>query len=95
MHRLGKVVLDVKTEMSSSTLAQINENQNKISSNAIQVIRADSGSLVIWTRMSEELFESNDFFIEKLRLFLKHFFRNSGIAITDMCIDVKVQIAGK
>lgn len=66
-----------------------------LSSNAFQVLRAETGSLVIWTRMSNELFQSKDFFLNKLKLFLSHFIQHSGLQITDMYIDVKVQISGK
>lgn len=59
------------------------------------MLKAETGSLVILTRMSNELFQSKDFFLDKLKLFLNHFIHQSGLEITDMYINVKVQISGK
>lgn len=89
------VPVTFNTSPSQSSLKKINKNRNKLSSNGIQILQAEKGSLVVWTRMSNELFQSKDFFLDKFRLFLEHFFQHSGLDITDENIDVHVQISGR
>lgn len=58
----------------------------------MHVLQADTGSLVIWTRISKELFQSKELFLNRLQLFLQHFFQDFKIEISELEIDVKVQI---
>lgn len=74
-------------------LKLLNEWKDKLSSNGINVELVATGSLVIWTRMSKELFQSKELFLNQLKLFLQHFFQNSKLEISEFEIDVKVQIS--
>lgn len=87
----GAFVLDVK--VSDTEVENMNNSKNKLSTAGIQLTYVTKGSLVLWTKISKELFVDKEVFLSSLNVFFGNIFENSRLeAQPKTQVDIQLEI---
>lgn len=92
-YRVGAFVIKTDDIITADQVNNINQDKANISADGIDLCLAETGSLIVWTVISNELFQSKTLFKEKLKLFLENLLENCYLDMeTTSRIEVEVML---